>query len=612
MRLLSGPDAVVTNQTAGGHLFFGTSGFYNARLWGTAGHIGHFSLGPISVLPEAQLHISREGAGDVWQQFTNTSAIYNGTNWLTVGTRFGIRSNGDAAIIQTLNQPLEFHTNNALRSILLGNGRMGLNTSAPGNRLEINADAGDSPSGLRFTDLTSGSTPTANPSPNVLSVNSLGDVILVPDAIGGAGGISNVCTTPLTVGTIPRYAVNTGNQLGCSQIIDNGTNVVIGNPGSVQPGARLTAGITSTGTTFNHAMVGELTVPSTAGQHNWSIHGKISLSAVPVNSITMVGVRGEPTVAASSGSSTLLTDVIGTSGYTTVNGSCNNAYGSYGRVLGSGSVALAYGVYGEALAASGTNRAYGVYGKANSTGLNNWAGYFAGNLWYTGALTSTSDLKLKKNIRPLSDALSLLMKLAPRTYDFRVDEFPSIGLSNEHQFGLIAQDVEKVLPQLVSTGHTPATLDEDGKVTQEAVDYKGINYISLLPILIAGVQEQQAIIDTQKERIEALESDMTEMKALLAANIGIVASNMPKARLEQNAPNPFSENTTIRFYVPPTAKTAAIEVNAADGKAWKSFNALTGNGQLVIGAGSMSAGTYTYSLVVDGERIDTRTMVITR
>ncbi|HNI03840.1 MAG TPA: hypothetical protein PL010_04350, partial [Flavobacteriales bacterium] len=78
------------------------------------------------------------------------------------------------------------------------------------------------------------------------------------------------------------------------------------------------------------------------------------------------------------------------------------------------------------------------------------------------------------------------------------------------------------------------------------------------------------------------------------------------------APNPFNENTVIRFYVPPTAKSATIDVNAADGSTWRSFNALTGNGQLVIGAGSMSEGTYTYSLVVDGERIDTRTMVITR
>ncbi len=64
--------------------------------------------------------------------------------------------------------------------------------------------------------------------------------------------------------------------------------------------------------------------------------------------------------------------------------------------------------------------------------------------------------------------------------------------------------------------------------------------------------------------------------------------------------------------MPPTAKSATIDVNAADGSTWRSFNALPGNGPLLIGAGRMSEGTYTYSLVVDGERIDTRTMVITR
>ncbi len=83
--------------------------------------------------------------------------------------------------------------------------------------------------------------------------------------------------------------------------------------------------------------------------------------------------------------------------------------------------------------------------------------------------------------------------------------------------------------------------------------------------------------------------------------------------MEQNAPNPFNENTVIRFFVPDGSRRASLQVMDVQGKEWKTFDNLTnGDGQLVIGAGSMPAGSYSYTLFVDREKVATRTMVITR
>lgn len=292
-----------------------------------------------------------------------------------------------------------------------------------------------------------------------------------------------------------------------------------------------------------------------------------------------------------------------------------NAYGVSGEMgsgFGGSGVTNAFGVYGVATT-TGTNR-YGVYGDGGAyVGANPyWAGFFNGKAFCTLGVWS-SDRQLKKNIEPIVGSLSLISRLKPSRYQFDQTVHPGLHLPGGDQIGLIAQEVEEVLPMLVETVHNPDQMDHDGKLIEAGFDHKGLNYLGLLPVVIGGIQEQQAIIEGQREDINSLKADVAELKALLASANGSTASmELPKARLEQNAPNPFSENTTIRFYVPVTARQASIEVNTTDGKTWKTFSALTGQGQLVISAGSMSEGSYTYSLTVDGERIDTRAMVITR
>ena len=84
------------------------------------------------------------------------------------------------------------------------------------------------------------------------------------------------------------------------------------------------------------------------------------------------------------------------------------------------------------------------------------------------------------------------------------------------------------------------------------------------------------------------------------------------AYLKQNAPNPFTQNSSIQYYLPESARNAQLIVYAMDGRQVKSFALNNGVNQVTINAGTLSAGQYMYSLVVDGKKVDTKNMVITK
>ena len=119
-----------------------------------------------------------------------------------------------------------------------------------------------------------------------------------------------------------------------------------------------------------------------------------------------------------------------------------------------------------------------------------------GNILASGTITS-SDLRYKKNIRDISDPLQKIRAIRGVSYDFKTDEFSDKGFSKDQQVGVIAQEVEAVLPQVVFT-------DKDG--------YKAVDYSKIVPLLIEGIKDQQKQIEDQKkinddllQRIQKLE-----------------------------------------------------------------------------------------------------------
>jgi hypothetical protein len=83
------------------------------------------------------------------------------------------------------------------------------------------------------------------------------------------------------------------------------------------------------------------------------------------------------------------------------------------------------------------------------------------------------------------------------------------------------------------------------------------------------------------------------------------------AALYQNTPNPFTENTEIRYQLPENTKTAEIYIFDLQGKLIKTYAADTSGAVLVKGS-DLQAGIYSYTLVADGRQVDTKKMILTK
>jgi len=132
--------------------------------------------------------------------------------------------------------------------------------------------------------------------------------------------------------------------------------------------------------------------------------------------------------------------------------------------------------------------------------------YVNGAAYSTGGWTS-SDARLKKNVRPIRQATEILEQLQGVRYEWRREEFPDRELDSGSQLGFLAQDVEKVLPEVVRT---------------DCVGYKAIAYEKLTALLTEGAKEQQKEIKAQRKEIEnlkartvALEQNLAELRALV-------------------------------------------------------------------------------------------------
>jgi hypothetical protein len=111
-----------------------------------------------------------------------------------------------------------------------------------------------------------------------------------------------------------------------------------------------------------------------------------------------------------------------------------------------------------------------------------------GTAWLAGSLTQNSDARLKTNILPISSCLSHIMQLEGYQYKWK-DE----NRDQDIQFGLLAQEVQKVFPELVK---------------KDAKDLLGVNYSGFIPLLINSIKEQQQTIQTLEKRLLALEEKL--------------------------------------------------------------------------------------------------------
>lgn len=116
---------------------------------------------------------------------------------------------------------------------------------------------------------------------------------------------------------------------------------------------------------------------------------------------------------------------------------------------------------------------------------------YGGTVYATSTtITAISDQRLKENIRDLDDGLDVVMALKPRKFDWKTGK----GKDIKNDRGFIAQEFETVLPDMVENWADPAPEGEEA--------YKAVN-ANLIPTLVKAIQEQQAIIESLKARLDA-------------------------------------------------------------------------------------------------------------
>src|SRR5690606_18843251 len=122
--------------------------------------------------------------------------------------------------------------------------------------------------------------------------------------------------------------------------------------------------------------------------------------------------------------------------------------GGYMGVRGFAEMSGAGGRFGGYFRASGgSSTNYGIYSSAS--GASNYAGFFSGNVMVTGVFSNPSDERLKRNVAALERPLAKVMALRPATYEFDGGPHKVKGLPTGRQVGLMAGDLESVLPELV-------------------------------------------------------------------------------------------------------------------------------------------------------------------
>ncbi len=238
---------------------------------------------------------------------------------------------------------------------------------------------------------------------------------------------------------------------------------------------------------------------------------------------------------------------------------------------------------------------------------------FNGDLMAHGLIVQ-SDERLKEDIEPIEDVLSSLKVLEPVTYRLKSHRAGMPAIMNgskeaeimnryyrnleagSERYGFLAQNVKEVFPELVHT-------DNNG--------YMSVDYIGLIPILVQSINELRAELAEVKGELQ--EEETTLMQAPIQAGQSEIEASRTSAKLYQNAPNPWSSETVIRYCLPQDVSRADIYIYDLQGVQLKCIPAQgRGESQVTITARDLKAGMYLYALIADGQLIDSKKMILTK
>jgi hypothetical protein len=234
---------------------------------------------------------------------------------------------------------------------------------------------------------------------------------------------------------------------------------------------------------------------STAMGHNTQASGSESTAMGHLTHAEAVysTAMGNQTIATGWASTTMGTN-------TEANGFGSSSMGVYTKASDYGSLAVGhFNLLGSAVTASGAefNSSNTAFVIGNGTNENNRSDaltvLFDGTTTIAGDLNLNSDARLKANIISLGSTLAKLLQIDGKTYTMKKDE------NKKQKIGVLAQDIEKVFPELVS----------------ESNGVKSVNYQGLVPVLINALKEQDSKMKGQENKINEQEARIERLEKLL-------------------------------------------------------------------------------------------------
>lgn len=261
--------------------------------------------------------------------------------------------------------------------------------------------------------------------------------------------------------------------------------------------------------------------------------------------------------------------------------------------------------------------------------------------------SNLSDGRFKESVKENVPGLEFISRLRPVTYWVNLEklqyhitaEMPdTIAIQylpskedmmkaiQEIHTGFVAQEVEAVAQEI---GYR-----FDGvNVPKNPTDNYSIAYGQFVPSIVKATQEQQELIkkleaeNTEQNRKltamlqenQELRGELAEIRKMLSqvldgkgpSEVGQTIQ-LEGAHLLQNVPNPFAEATFIEYFLPDNIDEAQIQVTDMAGRVLKLETVQqTGYGRLKLQAQALPAGSYAYSLIVDGKLVATKQMVVT-
>ncbi|WP_278623505.1 tail fiber domain-containing protein [Parabacteroides gordonii] len=241
----------------------------------------------------------------------------------------------------------------------------------------------------------------------------------------------------------------------------------------------------------------------------------------------------------------------------------------------------------------------------------------------------TSDARLKENVQTLQNPLNIVSQLNGVSYNYKLSEINKYreqdaskftetqnmqnsasvssnaaltGKENDDKLyqnavdrkeaedasrkriGFLAQDIEKVLPELVQT-------DENG--------IKSIDYIGFIPLIVESLKEMQQTIQAQQNEIDILQSLLPEESKSLLRSTSTDNIVIEGAKLYNRA------GSSVSYTLPSTFANAYLQVFDIAGRMLKKITLTTANDIVEINPTEIGLGTFIYVLYVDGQKADT-------